>query len=186
MPVRPQYPETSDDESRAKPQSQRSMRRNSTVPYTMGISDPTLSASVSEVINALRAGILPPAAISGLLKSLPDTSRRDFLTKHTGLNSSVLDTVQTQVTLIDRILKNTFNDDGTISDRADAIGMEPKDVLNACLKVSQIMSKDLPKIYTMKRITEMEQALFKVIDKHMTPEQRDEFIDELEKVRYGD
>ena len=59
--------------------------------------------------------------------------------------------------------------------------MSPKDILNMSLKVSQMMIKDLPKVYSMNRVQMMEQAIGEVIEKEMTRNQQEAFIDALDK-----
>lgn len=147
----------------------------------LGESDPSLMRTVEDVIGALKQDMIPGALQEELFNAMNPAMRRQMVAKSSGLDASVLNTFKDQLRLVDAVLRRTFNDDGTIKGGEDAnLAMSPKDILNMSLKVSQMMIKDLPKVYSMHRIQMIEQAIGEVLDKHLTRDQQMAFIDALE------
>lgn len=144
--------------------------------------DPELMSMVDDVVGALKQDMIPNDLQEKLFYAMNPAVRRQMVAKNSGLDASVLSTFKDQLTLVDAVLRRTFNEDGTVKGGEDAdLAMSPKDILNMSLKVSQMMIRDLPKVYSMNRIQLQEQAISKVIQDLMTREQQEAFIDELDR-----
>lgn len=143
--------------------------------------EPELASDINSVLNALEADLVPTAAQHRLFQAMSPSVRREIVAKAAGLDASVLVTFKSQLELVDRILRRTFRDDGSVSLGEDDLGMSPKDVMNAMFKVNQMLTRDLPKVITMDRVQKLEEALFEVMDNSMTKEQQDAVLMELEK-----
>lgn len=146
--------------------------------------DPDLHRAAEDVIAALRQDMLPTETQEALFKNMNAAVQRNLIAEASGLDASVLVTFKQQLSLIDAILRRTFNSDGTLAaSGADGMSMNPKDVLNMSLKVSQLMVRELPKVYSMDRVQRMEQALLKVMSEKLTREQQEAFLEELDRQR---
>lgn len=144
--------------------------------------DPALMEMVDDVVGALKQDMIPSDLQEKLFYACNPAVRRQLIAKNSGLDASVLGTFKDQLTLVDSVLRRTFNEDGTVKGGEEAnLAMPPKDILNMSLKVSQMMIKDLPKVYSMNRVQMMEQAIGEVIEKEMTRNQQEAFIDALDK-----
>lgn len=142
--------------------------------------DHSLYRATQDVIGALRQDMLPTDVQEELFRAMNAGVQRSLIAEASGLDASVLVTFKQQLTLVDSILRRTFNSDGTLANPED-VSMDPKDVLNLSLKVSQMMVKDLPKVYSMDRVQRMEAALLKVMAEHLSREQQEAFLLELDK-----
>lgn len=144
------------------------------------------SPALQEVIDALKADLIPAEDQEELFHHMGAAVQRSVISEVSGLDASILVTFKQQLHLVDAILRRTFNPDGSVKLTTDADGnvdmsaMEPKDVLNLSLKVSQMMVKELPKVYNMDRIQRMETALYEVMSRHLTREQQQAFLAELD------
>lgn len=144
--------------------------------------DPELRSMIDDVIGALKQDMIPSELQEKLFQAMNPGLRRHLISKASGMDASVLTTFKDQLTLVDAVLRRTFNDDGTVKGGEDAnLAMSPKDILNMSLKVSQMMIKDLPKVYSMDRVQRQEQAMTAVVQKYMSREQQEAFIDALER-----
>lgn len=144
--------------------------------------DPELMEMVEDLMGALRQDMIPNTVQEALFDAMNPAVRRQLVARESGLDASVLSTFKDQLTLVDAVLRRTFNEDGTVKGGEDAnLAMSPKDILNMSLRVSQMMIKDLPKVYSMNRIQMMEQAIGEVVKDHMTREQQSAFIDEIDR-----
>lgn len=144
--------------------------------------DPELMSMVDDVVGALKQDMIPNDLQDQLFYAMNPAVRRQLIAKNSGLDASVLGTFKDQLTLVDAILRRTFNEDGTVKGGEEAnLAMSPKDILNMSLKISQMMIKELPKVYSMNRVQMMEQAIGEVVKEHMTREQQAAFIDEIDK-----
>lgn len=144
--------------------------------------DPELYRATQDVVGALRQDMIPAEVQEELFKAMNAGVQRSLVAEAAGLDASILMTFKQQITLVDAILRRTFNDDGTLSSLSEeSLAMSPKDALNLSLKVSQMMVKELPKVYSMERIQRVERALLKVMSEHMTREQQESFLEVLEE-----
>jgi hypothetical protein len=147
--------------------------------------DPELASAVQEVIGALRQDMLPPATQLQIIEAMSPAARRDMVHKIAGLDASVLMTFKQQIQLVDTVLRRMFNHDGSLTASAEDMGIPPKDALALSLRVTQVMTKDLPKIYSVDRIQKQERALQQVMETMLTREQQEALLLELERIEAG-
>jgi hypothetical protein len=147
--------------------------------------DPRMYAAVQDVIGALKQDILPSDVQLAIIESMSPAARRDMVSKIAGLEASVLMTFKAQIKLVDTVLRRIVNDDGTVSASAEDYDIPLKDALNLSLRVTQVMVRDLPKIYTIDRIQRQEAALRQVMETHLTRPQQEALLEELERIETG-
>lgn len=144
--------------------------------------DPSLYQATEDVIGALRQDLLPADVQERLFNNMNAAVQRNLIAEASGLDAGILATFKQQLHLVDSILRRTFNNDGSLATQADEnIGMSPKDILNMSLKVSQMMVRELPKVYSMDRVQKMESALLKMMAEHLTADQQHAFLKEMDK-----
>ena len=148
--------------------------------------DPGLRAAVQDVIGALRQDLLPLDVQQAIVDAMSPAARRDLVAKIAGLEASVLMTFKQQIQLVDTVLRRIVNPDGTVTNTADDYDIPLKDAMNLSLKVTQVMVRDLPKIYTIDRIQKQEEALRRVMETHLTRKQQEALLEELERIETGD
>lgn len=98
------------------------------------------------------------------------------------LDASLLMTFKNQVKLVDTVLRKIVTPDGEMRHGAEDYDLSLKHALDMSLKVTQIMVRELPKLYTLERIQRQEEALRMVMEAHLSPEQQDALLEELEKL----
>lgn len=95
----------------------------------------------------------------------------------------VISTFKSQMSLVDSMMKQMFQYDGTpVEGSEEAMGMSRKDLLNLWMKLNQMMTRDLPKVYTMERIMNLEESLGKVMEELLTEEQQAAVLERLSKM----
>lgn len=151
----------------------------------LDLRDPLLNTAVEDVIAALRQDLLPSAVQLALVNAMSPSARRDMVSKVAGLDASVLMTFKQQISLVDTVLRRIVNEDGTVTANAGEYDIPLKDALNLSLKVTQVMVRDLPKIYTLDRVQKQEEALRRVMEKCLTRDQQEQVLLELEKIEHG-
>ncbi len=144
-----------------------------------------LVGPVNEVIGALKQDLLPLDVQMKLVNAMSPAARRDMVAKIAGLEASVLMTFRQQIQLVDTVLRRIVNEDGTVTSTAEDYDIPLKDALNLSLKVTQVMVRDLPKIYSLDRIQKQEEALRRVMEAHLDREQQEALLLELEKIEQG-
>lgn len=144
--------------------------------------DAGLAKCLNDVIGALRMDIVPAEIQMAIVQAMSPATRRELVAQIAGLDASVLMTFKQQLQLVDVVLRRLVNEDGTPSVNIDKMGMSVKDALNMSLKVTQVMTRDLPKIYTIERVQRLEKALTTVMGSHMTKTQQNEVLAELERL----
>lgn len=148
--------------------------------------DPGLRAAVQDVIGALRQDLLPLDVQQAIVDAMSPAARRDLVAKIAGLEASVLMTFKQQIQLVDTVLRRIVNPDGTVTNTAEDYDIPLKDAMNLSLKVTQVMVRDLPKIYTIDRIQKQEEALRRVMETHLTRKQQEALLEELERIETGE
>lgn len=147
--------------------------------------DPSLHRAASDVIGALKQDLLPNDVQMALVNAMSPSARREMVAKIAGLEASVLMTFKQQIKLVDTVLRRIVNEDGTMTATADDYGIPLKDALALSLRVTQVMTKDLPKIYSLDRIQRQEEALRRVMESHLTRDQQEALLAELERIETG-
>lgn len=145
----------------------------------------SLTAPVRDVIGALKQDLLPMEVQMQIVNAMSPAARREMVAKIAGLEASVLMTFRQQITLVDTVLRRIVNDDGTVTATAEDYDIPLKDALNLSLKVTQVMVRDLPKIYSLDRVQRQEEALRRVMESHLTRDQQEALLEELEKIEQG-
>lgn len=148
--------------------------------------DPSLAGAVEDVIGALKQDLLPEDVQLALISAMSPSARRDMVSKIAGLDASVLMTFKQQINLVDTVLRRIVNDDGTVTANSEDYDIPLKDALNLSLKVTQVMVRDLPKIYTLDRVQKQEEALRRVMERCLTREQQEQVLLELERIELGE
>lgn len=151
------------------------------LPFIMSSS---MQADVDNVIGALKNDMLPQATQMAIVMAMSPAARREMVAKIAGLDASVLMTFKAQISLVDTVLRRIVSDDGTELQEDGSLSL--KDALNLSLKVTQIMVRDLPKIYSLDRVQRQEEALRRVMETHLTREQQEALLEELEKIENPD
>lgn len=151
----------------------------------LALRDPALHRAAEDVIAALRQDLLPADVQLSLVNAMSPSARRDMVSKIAGLDASVLMTFKQQISLVDTVLRRIVNEDGTVTANAENYDIPLKDALNLSLKVTQVMVRDLPKIYTLDRVQRQEEALRRVMERCLTREQQEEVLLELERIEAG-
>lgn len=126
----------------------------------------------------------PQATQMAIVMAMSPAARRDMVAKIAGLDASVLMTFKAQISLVDTVLRRIVGEDGTELQEDGSLSL--KDALNLSLKVTQIMVRDLPKIYSLDRVQRQEEALRRVMETHLTREQQEALLEELEKIENPD
>lgn len=144
--------------------------------------EPGLRKAVADVIGAIRQDMLPNQVQQEIFEAMSPTVQRDMVAKISGLEASVLMTFKSQIQLVDSVLRRIVNPDGTLRREADDFGIPLKDAMNLSLRITQVMTRDLPKIYTIDRIQKQEEALRRVMERCMTRQQQEEVLAELERI----
>ena len=140
-------------------------------PTTMFNPTPTIQAILTDEISVhdqLR-----------IFEAMSPSVRREIVNKTAGLEASLLMTFKEHVALVDSIVKYIAEGEKTDYD------ISLKDALAISVRLTQIMVKDLPKLYNIERIQKQEQALIKVMRNHLTREQQDAFLEELSAAMVG-
>ena len=195
-------PEREDDLPRAAPRS----RRAQVLPaaYGEGISrsayaseqtvsartdmaqrDPDLLLEIANVKGALRVGLLPDQLCHELLEAFPTPIRRRMVQRVAGLDATVIMSLKDMLNLVNSALNKVVNPDGTAAGDEEDLPMSMKDALNLALRVAQVMTRDLPKVYQVDRLQRREEALARVMEMHMTADQQDALLEELERLEGG-
>lgn len=153
---------------------------------TLAERDSALATAVEDVIGALRQDMLPADVQLALVNAMSPSARRDMVSKIAGLDASVLMTFKQQISLVDTVLRRIVNEDGTVTANSEDYDIPLKDALNLSLKVTQVMVRDLPKIYTLDRVQRQEDALRKVMETCLTRDQQEKVLLELERIEIGE
>lgn len=142
---------------------------------------PGIAKAFDTVLGALKQDLVPGPVQEALFSALNPAVRRAMIAKEAGVDATILTTIKDQLRMVDAVLRRTFNEDGSIKTVGEeGVGMNPRDVLNLSLKVSQMMIRDLPKIYNVDRYQRTEAAVLATIQKHLNRDQQQTFITELE------
>ena len=72
--------------------------------------DPALMEMVDDVVGALKQDMIPSDLQEKLFYACNPAVRRQLIAKNSGLDASVLGTFKDQLTLVDSVLRRTFNE----------------------------------------------------------------------------
>lgn len=133
-------------------------------------------ANIQSLIQDIKSDKIKPEDQLRLVEAMHPTVRREIVQKIAGLDTSLVLTFKTHVGMVEDILKSIM--DGS----KDEFDISLKDTLALSTRLTQIMIRDLPKIYNLAKIQKQEQALLSVMEKHFTRSQQEEFLKELERI----
>lgn len=154
---------------------------------SLRIGDPSLWSAYQDLLGALRNDMVPVEAQVALVEALPPATKREVVNKLAGLDASVLMTLKDQLQLVDSVLRRIITPEGGVNPNVDGrIDISPKEAINLSIKLTQIITRDLPKMYKVDRVQNLEKAMFKVIDETMTKEQQDQVLLLLQEYQLED
>lgn len=133
----------------------------------------------NEVKYCFEEGMIPEAAMYELLEAMPSETLRELVRKIAGTDASFLMTFTKQVRLVDAVLNQLVYADGRLKETAAEAGISLKDALTMSTRISQMLIKDLPKLYTIDRIQRMEQAFGDVIDEFLDADLQEKVLTRL-------
>lgn len=146
------------------------------------LNDPKLHDAFQDVVAALANDMLPSELVITMVERMNPSIKREIVQKIAGLDESVLMTLKSQLELVDSCLRRVVNVDGSAKQSGADLGITPKDAINMSIKVTQVITRDLPKVYATDRIQRLEAAMFEVIETLLTKEQQDAVLQRLEQM----
>lgn len=87
-----------------------------------------------------------------------------------------------QIRLVEAVLNQLVTPDGQLRPVPEGIDISLKDALTISSRNTQMLLKDLPKMYTVDRLQRLERAIGDVMDEHFTPEQQSKVLDRLQEL----
>ncbi|MGB2102990.1 MAG: hypothetical protein ACPHVN_00055 [Luminiphilus sp.] len=145
--------------------------------------EPVIGDAVQQTVDALQAGLIPDDVQKMLWDNMGPGIRREVISKEGSMDTMVISTFKSQMSLVDSMMKQMFQYDGTpVEGSEEAMGMSRKDLLSLWMKLNQMMTRDLPKVYTMERIMNLEESLGKVMEELLTEEQQAAVLERLSKM----
>lgn len=143
---------------------------------SLRLGDPSLYQTYQVMLGAVTTSLLPIEAMLKLVEAMPATVQRDLVNRIAGMESSVLMTLKHQLHLVDSVLRRVIGEDGRVITSDERIDISPKEAMNMSIKLTQVLTRDLPKMYKVERVQRLEEALFKVVETKLTKEQQDEVM----------
>lgn len=143
---------------------------------SLRLGDPGLHRCWETIVGAITTQILPIEAMLKMVEAMPATVQRELVNKIAGMESSVLMTLKHQLHLVDSVLRRVIGEDGRVITSDERIDISPKEAMNMSIKLTQVLTRDLPKMYKVERVQRLEEALFKVVETKLTKEQQDEVM----------
>lgn len=137
---------------------------------------------VENLIAMLNADLIGRDDQMRLVEAVTTDVQREMVQKFSTLDASMILTFKKQVALVDTVLRQLVSDEGIPKPGASDFGISLKDALALSLRVTQIMVKDLPKVYSVERIQRQEEALRRVMESHLTRKQQEALLRELEEL----
>jgi hypothetical protein len=146
---------------------------------SLRFADPGMYEAYEAILAGLRQDLLPSDASMALLEAMNPAIQRELVSRIAGLESSVLMTIKSQLVLVDAVLRRVVNPDGSPVSTRDDTGITPKEAINLSIKITQMLTRDIPKLYTADRYQRAEATLFGIVERMLTKEQQDAFLREL-------
>jgi hypothetical protein len=153
---------------------------------SLRLGDPGLFKLWDELVSALSLGLLPVEAQVKLVEAMPSSTQREVVNKIAGFDSSVLMTLKHQLHLVDSVLRRVIDDDGKVKTLDERIDISPKEAINMSIKLTQVITRDLPKMYKVERVQNLEAALFEVVETLLTKDQQDAVLLKLQEKNLED
>lgn len=141
------------------------------------------NASLTALKQAVENGTISDADLTSLLQSVPRERMRKLVYEYMGMGASLFTTLTKQVQLVDTVLSQLVSPDGTLKPPpAEGLVISLKDALSLSIKNTQMILRDLPKVYSVERVQRLEMAIGDVMDKFFTPEQQAVVLERLEEL----
>lgn len=125
-----------------------------------------------EVIKLISTQRISNSQIQQIIEAIPTETLRELVRKVAGTDESFLMTFKKQVALVDAVINQLVDKQGNLKPRAEEVEITLKDALTLSTKVSEMMVRHLPKLYTVDRIQRLERAIGDVMEEFMTAEQQ--------------
>lgn len=149
---------------------------------TLRTGDPGMYRAVQDVIAGLKEDMIPAEVQHSILAAMTPGMQRELVARISGLDASVLMTFKQQLQLIDTVLRRVLNPDGTKNSAGAELDVSVKEAMNMSLKVTQVLTRDLPKIYTLERVQKQERALLLFMERHMDRKQQEKYLELLQDI----
>ena len=143
---------------------------------------PSRTAAYDEIKSNIQEGLLDQEAIVELFSVMPTETLRSIVQKVAGTDASFLMTFTRQVQLVEAVLNQLVYPDGRLKPGAEDADISLKDAMTMSARVSQMMLRDLPKLYTVDRIQRWEQAIGDVMEEFMDTEQQARVLTRLQEL----
>lgn len=141
------------------------------------------NSAVAIVREGIVKGEVSDDEIEYILRAIPRTRMRKLVYEYAGMGASLLMTLNKQSALVDAVLSQLVDPEGhLVPQNDDYTGMSLKDAMNMSLRNSQLIMRELPKVYDVARIQRLEMAIGEVMEKYMTPKQQAKVMERLEEL----
>ena len=141
------------------------------------------NSAVAIVREGIAKGEVSDDEIEYILRAIPRTRMRKLVYEYAGMGASLLMTLNKQSALVDAVLSQLVDPEGhLVPQNDDYTGMSLKDAMNMSLRNSQLIMRELPKVYDVARIQRLEMAIGEVMEKFMTPKQQAKVMERLEEL----
>lgn len=140
------------------------------------------SSATNTIQYSIVSGTYNENEIMKLLNSLPQETLRKLIYRFAGMDASFLTMLTKQIRLVEAVLNQLVTPDGQLRPVPEGIDISLKDALTISSRNTQMLLKDLPKMYTVDRLQRLERAIGDVMDEHFTPEQQSKVLDRLQEL----
>lgn len=148
--------------------------------------NPQKKRKVDELIDDFRdlyaSGRVSDDDLARLVGSLPRAYMRKLVYQYSGMEASMVATLNKQVEFIDRILSKMITASGDILPSAVEMGVSVKDALRVSTDIARLITRDLPRVYSVDRYMKLERSIGDVMEEYLTPEQQAKVLDRLQQL----
>jgi len=144
--------------------------------------DPSMYTLVMDVCSAMKLELLPTEAMQKIVESCSASVQRELVTKIAGLDSSVLLSFKTQMSLIEAVLSRVIHPNGTTNSAGTGLDISVKEAINMSIKLTTAMATHLPKFVKLEKIQRMEAALFEVVETLLTKDQQRAVLEGMDRL----
>lgn len=149
---------------------------------SLRLADRSLYDSVSDTVAALRNDMLSPEIELELFEAMGPNTQRTVVSRVAGLDASVLMTFKEMLTFVQTVLRQIVRPDGSKNTEGGNYDLSVKDAMAMSIRVTQVMTRDMPKIYTVERIQKQERALQMFMERHLDREQQGLYLKYLQQI----
>lgn len=142
--------------------------------------DPAVFEAIEILLGCLRNDMLTEEIQLQIVEAMSPGVRRSVVAKLAGMDASVLMTFKQQIALVDNVLRRIVTEDGRLIPTGKELGLSVKEAMTMSMKVTSMLTKDLPKVLTLARVQRLENSLLKVVET-LPKKQQDMVLIELER-----